>query len=586
VFTRIVVGIDGSQASEAALEIAMRVAAAFSSHLTLVAVVEESPPYVSVRREGQREQTDARAYYEKVLRAALGQCQRRGVSAESRIRDGNEVRALLEATTEDGADLLAVGNAGHSGVWGSGLGSTAARLAELAPVSVLISRVGTGTPPARILAGYDGSDMAKRATDTAGLLARAFASHLIVAAPKEIRDSIDPRVATGPLMERLEASVAVEIETIEGDPGPRLVDLARRLGQTLVVVGSIGRSHPWSRGLGPTATYLAEHAPGTVLLVRSPDGPLVTAAIMRRHVVSASPETPLADAARSFVNRGVKCLPIVDEAGQLVGILTFSDLLRRARLSLRPSMISTLTHAEVDAIVNAVTHAGGTCGDAMTRDLATAREGDPLSTLLTQMAERRVKRLPVVTGEGRMVGIVSRSDVIRALAGAGQSPDVAVRRHITGRVASDVMRTDIVPLRESEALEQTVHAVVTTSAGRVAVVDERNRVVGVIAVRDLLPLATAGSRPQLIDALAAPSGRIETFIERLRSHADRRTARDVMRRDVVTVQPTTPLAEVLALMIDRALKGILVVDDERRLVGLVERAAIVEALAPASGAPA
>jgi len=583
-FERIVVGMDGSRAADGALDLAIRVGAAFSSHLWLVAVVEDAPPYVSARREEERERVDARQYYLDLLRIAAARLRRRGLEVDTEVKFGNEVRGLLDTVVGVDADLFVIGHAGHSGVWGSRLGSTAARLVHLAPTSVLIVRPADGHPAtSRVLVGYDGSSASVRAFEAAASIAAGTGARLVIAASRAIRESVDPRYSVGALASRAGRQDGTEIVTVDGEPGRRLIELARSVDGTLLVVGSTGQSHPWSPAVGPTAAHVAEHATGAVLVVRAPSTEMSAGRVMRRHVVTVDPETPLGEAARLLFVVGVKCLPVVDRDRRPVGIITLGDLLRRARVALRPSLVGSMTADEFDEALRRLVVGDLSCAAVMTRDVEVVTPEAPLSDLLARMTERAIKRLPVVDRDGGLVGIVSRADVLRALAGSIESSEVSVRRQLTGRVVGEVMQADVASVHETDELEAAARVVLASPVGRVAVLDEADRVVGVIAVRDLLPLATAETRSELIEALLAPAGRIESFLAARRARSERTLARDLMRRDVITARRETPLGDVLQRMMSKALKGVLVVDDDQHLLGVVDRADVVRAMASSLG---
>lgn len=584
-FDRIVVGLDGSEASDAATAIAGRLAGLGPGRLSLVSVAEELPPYVSARREAESDREAARAYYATVQRAASARLQRRGVRADTETRYGNEAGGLLGAALDGDADLIVVGHAGHSGVWGAGLGATTGRVVQGAVASVLVARPGAADV-AHLVVGYDGSPGAARAVEVAaGLVAATGASLTIGAAPEVAREG-DARRGIERLRERLAGDARWRVVPIRGDPAGALVALARDADHGLVLVGAHGARRPWAPGVGPVAWQVLEHAPRNVLVVRLPAGALTAGRLMRRRPVSVSPESPLGTAAQRLLRLGVKCLPVVDGEGRPIGILTLGDLLRRARFGIRHSLADALSEEEIAGQVARLLSTSSSCADVMTREVATVRPAAAVADLLGQMVRRSVKRLLVVDDDGRLIGIVSRSDVLRALAGSAESHDVATRRAVTGRTIAEVMRPVVVSVRPDASAEEVARAVLGSGVGRVAVVDDAGRIAGVVAVRDLLQLASAEARGQLIEMLADASTRLEPLLAQLGRHADTPpTAARLMRREVVTLDPSASLAEALRTMMSRGLKRILVVGPGDRLLGVIDRADVVAALAQAGGHP-
>src|SRR5918997_3551725 len=164
--------------------------------------------------------------------------------------------------------------------------------------------------------------------------------------------------------------------------------------------------------------------------------------VMAREIVTVGPETPLAEAVRLMLEHRVSGLPVVDGNGQLVGLLTEGDLLHRAEtgtdtvrlgwlrvLLARGRMAEQYVHAH-----------GRRVRDVMTRDVLTVGEASPLDDVIRIMESRHVRRVPVVEDD-RLVGMVSRSDLVRALGallGRPAGPDKddgAIREAILAEMA-------------------------------------------------------------------------------------------------------------------------------------------------------
>ena len=139
--------------------------------------------------------------------------------------------------------------------------------------------------------------------------------------------------------------------------------------------------------------------------------------IMTRNVLTVSPATSIHDAARIMVEHGVSGLPVL-ERGQLVGIITEGDLiLRQGRRTDRPWWRSLFQDGE-QLVRDYQKATGMTVGEVMTRPVASIAPAWGIDMAASIMQNRGVRRLPVVHG-GQLVGIVSRADLIQALARAG-----------------------------------------------------------------------------------------------------------------------------------------------------------------------
>jgi len=138
--------------------------------------------------------------------------------------------------------------------------------------------------------------------------------------------------------------------------------------------------------------------------------------IMTAPVVTVSPRTPVKDAVGTMLHYRVSGLPVVDDAGRLLGIISEADLLLK-EAEVKPEeptgawaggslWLERLLsgHSKV---------AGRTVGEVMTHDVITALEGTPLHVLASRMVRFRINRLPIVRG-AHVVGIVTRADVLKA----------------------------------------------------------------------------------------------------------------------------------------------------------------------------
>ncbi len=139
--------------------------------------------------------------------------------------------------------------------------------------------------------------------------------------------------------------------------------------------------------------------------------------LMATEVVSVSPRATIAEAIQLLLARKVSGLPVVDEAGDLVGVLSEGDLLRRIEFEtqdLPSGWLSRLFRPGGTAEAYRLTH-GRKVGDIMSRRPVTIDASAPLGEAVALMERHRIKRLPVLDS-GKLVGIVSRADFVKALA--------------------------------------------------------------------------------------------------------------------------------------------------------------------------
>jgi CBS domain-containing protein len=139
--------------------------------------------------------------------------------------------------------------------------------------------------------------------------------------------------------------------------------------------------------------------------------------VMTRNVVSIHPDASISEAAQSMVTNRISGLPVIGERGNLIGIVTESDLLRRVETGTtrrRSRWIELITGPGKLASEYVQSH-GRKVQDVMSPNPEVIAKDTPLEDIVAKMENKRIKRLPVVDG-GQIVGIVSRANLIQALA--------------------------------------------------------------------------------------------------------------------------------------------------------------------------
>jgi CBS domain-containing protein len=153
--------------------------------------------------------------------------------------------------------------------------------------------------------------------------------------------------------------------------------------------------------------------------------------VMTCNVISVTPDMTVRDAARVFTDHHISGAPVLDDEGRVIGMISEGDLLRRVEIGTDTRKRSSwfdlfaATHEAIDYIK---THALKV-RDVMTTDVVTVGAAAPLCEVASILETRRIKRVPVMDA-GRVVGIVSRANLIQALAS------------IAGERASDAALSD------------------------------------------------------------------------------------------------------------------------------------------------
>ena len=166
---------------------------------------------------------------------------------------------------------------------------------------------------------------------------------------------------------------------------------------------------------------------------------MIVSDVMTRRVLSVGPDDTVENAANLMLRHGISGLFVVDAKGTLAGVVTEGDLLRRDEIGTerhRPWWLRVLVSPGKQALDFTRTH-GRKVSDIMTPEVICVAIDTPLEVVVETMEKQRIKRV-AVTENGHMVGVVARSDLLRALlsrerekqAPATQDDDRTIRANI------------------------------------------------------------------------------------------------------------------------------------------------------------
>jgi CBS domain-containing protein len=214
--------------------------------------------------------------------------------------------------------------------------------------------------------------------------------------------------------------------------------------------------------------------------------------VMTRDVITVSPEDPLQEVAKILLKHRISGVPVLDKDGKLVGVVSEGDLMRRAETDTdnhRSWWLRLFVGAETLANDYVRSHARKVA-DIMTTSVLTAAPDTPLRDIASLMERNRVKRLPIVE-DGRLIGIVSRANLMQAFASMIAMPalaeavdDKAIRERVLDRLRAErwaspnsiniIVQMGVAELWgavESEAKHKAVRITAETTPGVSAVKD-------------------------------------------------------------------------------------------------------------------
>jgi len=201
--------------------------------------------------------------------------------------------------------------------------------------------------------------------------------------------------------------------------------------------------------------------------------------VMTTHVVAVRKNASFKDMAARLREHRVSAFPVLDEDNKVVGVVSEADLLFKEALEFGvPGKLSSMLHQREQAKA-----AGIVAEDLMTKPPVTIGPNEFVTHAARLMYTRKVKRLPVVDADGRLIGIVSRADVLSVYS----RPDADIRHEITEGIILDTLLCD--PSRFTVTVKDgivTLEGMPETATVGHDLIEETRHVEGVVAVRDRL----------------------------------------------------------------------------------------------------
>lgn len=145
--------------------------------------------------------------------------------------------------------------------------------------------------------------------------------------------------------------------------------------------------------------------------------------IMTRNVVSVDPEADIREAARLLLDNKISALPVIDANGHLAGVISEGDLMHRPESGTgrRHSWWLMLLSSPKERAIDYIREHSRRVGDVMTRNVITVDENTPLERIADLLEKHHIKRVPVMRA-GKVVGVVSRADLLRGLIAQRKAP--------------------------------------------------------------------------------------------------------------------------------------------------------------------
>jgi CBS-domain-containing membrane protein len=301
--------------------------------------------------------------------------------------------------------------------------------------------------------------------------------------------------------------------------------------------------------------------------------------IMTLHPKKVNPETSLDEVARLLLSSTFTGVPVVDQVGRPVGVISQGDLIYKAGMPMRLGLLAQSNQEKASLVLEKL--APKKAQEVMNQPAVTIEQDKLVTEAVNLMLKKQMKRLPVTDANGKLVGILSRVDVFHTI--LRECPDWQAfqkqKIDVDLRFVSDIMRRDAPAVLPETPVEEVIRLIDCNDIQRVCVVDQEEHFLGLISDRDLL-ITFSERHPGIWDFFVSQI----PFTERGRKHRQLqqfllgvKTAGEVMNTDIVTVQEDAPINEAIRLMLDKAIKRLPVVDAQGKFKGMISRDALMRA---------
>lgn len=289
--------------------------------------------------------------------------------------------------------------------------------------------------------------------------------------------------------------------------------------------------------------------------------------VMTLHPIDGRPDFSVRVIVQLLLDNNLKALPIVDAHGAVLGIVTQRDLMKRAGMPVRLGLLRSIPEDEFSLWLTRAE--GQSVSDVMTPKPQTIKEDHKAAEAIHLMVRAKLKRIPVVDASGKLCGILSRIDVLKALSskpGAAIEPIAGAASSERPRFVRDIAARDKLSLRCDAPLKAAIDRLARDESQRAVVVDDEGKLLGLI------------TDTMLVEAINKASSGVVLLRRMATRRAETKKVGDIMKRDVVSVTEDTPIDEAIRLMTEGGFKRIPVVDSEGRFEGMIRRDSVLIAL--------
>jgi nucleotide-binding universal stress UspA family protein/predicted transcriptional regulator len=388
---------------------------------------------------------DVLAADQQAAREHLGKLQselaRTGLSVATAVRDGNAAQNVMDMADELGAHAIVMATHGRGGPVRLVMGSVAELVLKDATVPLLLVHTNgpeRGAAFQKILVPLDGSRLAERAIDQARsvlpelgslVLTRVVepiyevfgdeVSGLVIDEAATVQAEAEARAYLDRVAEPiLESGVSVLSLVHRGRAATDILEAARRAMADAIVMTTHGHTGPTRWLMGSVADEVSRQAEQPVFLIsvrtviEQVTGAYSVKDLMTRQVEYVTEDETIVSVLKKLLRRRASGAPVVNERGSLIGVITEMDLLNWHR---RTTEAMSKSESDLDPAQYGDRIENETIATLVTRPAIAIDVDADLNAAVRMLTGRGVRRLPV-TDNGRLVGIISRSDILKGMA--------------------------------------------------------------------------------------------------------------------------------------------------------------------------
>lgn len=347
--------------------------------------------------------------------------------------------------------------------------------------------------------------------------------------------------------------------------------------------------------LHPTEVLKYTHARRTGLPTKLP-----VRQIMETSLTAVTPDTLVASVLDILLEASFRALPVTDEQRRLVGIIGTRDLISAGLLPVRRGVFHTargLGSETAETLEGSLTQARQRpqrAAEIMNPQVRSITPDLPLREAARIMLETGLRSLPVVEADGRLVGIVTRADLLQVVvtsplmsqeASSGTQPLRRTRTQTTQAIQqqpiANFVNPEVATAQEQTPLNEVIDLLISSPLKRVVVIGGKRQVQGIISDVDVLAHIQAEARPGWLSVLSnwthgkpvrVPTGALQPPTGKAR------IAADLMNREVVTVEASASVQAAVEMMLQTRRKILPVVDEWGGLQGAVGRSDLLRIL--------